>query len=75
MFTGAYRPGPPSSDIVLTVQILSPMLAHFSLSHIADPEFALAGAVLFLLYVIWQTVSYFRGEARPVPGPSSEQVQ
>lgn len=51
------------------------MLAHFSLSHIADPEFALAGAVLFLLYVIWQTVSYFRGEARPVPGPSSEQVQ
>jgi len=46
------------------------MLAHVSLTHLADPEFALVGAGLFLLYLLWRSVS--SGQLRAVLTPSLE---
>lgn len=47
------------------------MFAHFSLSHLFDPEFALVWGGLFLLYVLWRSVSSV--QLRAVLNPSLEQ--
>jgi len=47
------------------------MFAHFSLSHLFDPEVALVWGGLLLLYVLWRSVPYF--QTQTVPNPSLKQ--
>lgn len=49
------------------------MIAHFSLTHLFDPAFALTGAGLVLLYALWRGVVRPRVQ-RNTASPSPEKA-